>query len=725
MDLKLNTGISKYVLFVLSVHLLVLSSIYFNIPVLRQVLVFAYLLFVPGFFLLVALKIEKTDALEVVLISIGLSVAILMFVGYLINELYPILGISQPLSTIPLISTICVVTLALSVLGLRSDSQEFLGLIFSTNENLKGPFFKAIPLVLIPVIGLTGAIYRDLTVPLLIIAVAVLFILSMLSTRLIPRQLYPLLIFSICLALALQFTLMSQHIMGNDAPLEYRVYQLTSVNERWESLTTAGQVEIYYNSMLSITIFPTIFSVLLNVNGELLFKVLFPMIFSLVPLVLYKILVKQALSSKASLLAALFLISSPIVFYGVEPLSINRQIIGQFFFILSMLLIFKVEDRSNTKNILLVVFGAALAVSHYSLTFIYLGYLVYTLFISKLTRKSVPVLSVKFVLLMFVIALSWYLSYASPLLPSINSTFINVLSNFQSDFSNPAARSSDLFASHQISNIASVINWVVFALVHFFIVVGILLVIFAPKFKKIGFNFKLIVFFSSALMFLVFAVPNFAPILNFSRFYAMSMLFLAPCFVLGGEGVVALVKYVFAKVPRHKWNLKSNLALVLIAILASSYFLSQSGFVNHVLGGSTLSTTLAWDRTIKLNMSTSFEPAVKVGFYVSYTPHQDVLSAKWLATKMSNDSLIFADSISIYHPLHVFALIQDDKLVDLTNDTQVPKNSYVYLRTFNFENGFIIPIYHSAYNISELNSELNKCNLVYTNGYSVVYKSPD
>ena len=161
----------------------------------------------------------------------------------------------------------------------------------------------------------------------------------MISTRLIPTNLYPLLIFTICLALAFQFTLMSQHIMGNDAPLEYRVYDLTAISGHWSPLTTGGQVEIYYTSMLSITILPTIFSVLLNLNGELLFKLFYPLIFSLVPLTLYKIFTKQGWKSKHALLAALFLISSPLVFYGVEPLSVNRQIIGEFFLVLSIFLI--------------------------------------------------------------------------------------------------------------------------------------------------------------------------------------------------------------------------------------------------------------------------------------------------------------------------------------------------------------------------------------------------
>ena len=727
--MKLSTKVSQYVIVVLLIHFLVLASIYFNIPIFRQIMVFAYLLFFPGLLLLIALKIEKRDLLEIILLSVGLSIALLMFIGYMINELYPILGISQPLSTIPLMLTMSGMTLVLFVVGLSRNIQETLSLIEFPNTDLVGTFVKAIPLAFLPVLGIIGAIYRDFAVPLLIIAVAVLFVLSILSTRLIPTKLYPFLIFAICLALALQFTLMSQHIVGNDAPLEYRVYQLTAISGHWSPLVTGSVNEIYLDSMLSVTILPTVFLTLLNVKGELLFKVLYPLVFCFVPITLYKILLKQGWKSRTSLLTALFFISSPLVFYGQEPLSVDRQIIGEFFLILSIFLILETKVNSKNKTLLLIIFGAALAVSHYSLLFIYLGFLVMVLLVSRISHKSHPTLSVRFVLLMFVISLSWYLAYSIPLMPEIKSTFNNVISNFHADLSNPvtSTTSSDLFAGHPISNIASPINWFLFAAVHFLIVIGLLLVVFRPKFVGIGFTYRVMIFLSGALLFATFTDPAFAPILNFSRLYAISMLFLVPCFVLGGEAFLLLIKRVGTKVTRrHHWHFKvKNVTVLLIAILASSYFLSQSGFVNYVTDGSILSFTLDWDKTINLNMTTSFEPAAKVNFYNAYTPDDDVLSAEWLSAYRSNSSLIYADSIAIYHPLHVWGLIPDDSLLDLPNDTKVMSDSFIYLRTFNVQNGFIIPVFSPPYYLIEINSELNNCNLVYTNGQSVVYKSPN
>ena len=725
--MKLNTKVSQYILVVLLIHFLVLSSIFFNVPILRQITVFVYLSFLPGFLLLIALKVAKRDLLETILLSLGLSIAFVMFIGFIINELYPLLGISQPLSTIPLTLTMSGVTLVLFVIGLRRDTQQTLNLIEFSLIDHTGRLIRAIPLVFLPVLGIIGAIYRDFAVPLLIIAVAVLFVLSILSTRLIPTELYPFLIFAICLGLALQFTLMSQHIMGNDAPLEYYIYQFTEVAGHWSPLVAVGQIEIYYNSMLSITILPTVFSALLNVNGELLFKVLFPLFFCFVPLTLYNILTKQGWKVSTSLLATLFFISGPLVFYGGEPLSLNRQIIGEFFLILSIFLILETKFNSKNKTLLLIIFGAALAVSHYTLLFVYLGFLVFVLLISKIKNKTHPAVNVRLVLITFIISLSWYLTYSTPLLPEIRDTFGNIVSNINSDLSNPlvVTASSNLFAGHPISNVASPINWGLFASVHFLIVVGILIVTFKPKYVQVGFTYRVMIFFSGIILFATLVVPNFAPIINFSRFYALTMLFLAPCFVFGGEAILHLVKRVGIKITRrHNWHFKVNITILIIAILASSYFLSQSGFVNHVTGGSILSFTLDWDKSLNLNMSTSFEPAAKVNFYTVYTPDQDVLSAEWLSAKKANNSFIYCDSIANYHPLHIWGRIPVNILLDLANETKLISNSFIYLRTFNVENGFITPILSPAYYLSEINPELSNCNLLYTNGQSVVYGSP-
>jgi uncharacterized membrane protein len=80
----------------------------FNIPVARQVLGFLYLTFVPGFLLLEILGAENLDAAETLCFSVGLSLAFLMILGLIINSSGPLFGISNLLSTTPIMIGITV-----------------------------------------------------------------------------------------------------------------------------------------------------------------------------------------------------------------------------------------------------------------------------------------------------------------------------------------------------------------------------------------------------------------------------------------------------------------------------------------------------------------------------------------------------------------------------------------------------------------------------------------
>jgi uncharacterized membrane protein len=73
----------------------------------------------------------------------------------------------------------------------------------------------------------------------------------------------------------------------------------------------------------------------MNVDGEILFKLLYPLIFSIIPVALFRLYQTQIGKSNA-LISTFFFISSPLVFYGTEFLSLNRQIVAELFMVLSI-----------------------------------------------------------------------------------------------------------------------------------------------------------------------------------------------------------------------------------------------------------------------------------------------------------------------------------------------------------------------------------------------------
>lgn len=274
----------KSLVFIPLVHLLMYVAIWLDIPIFRQIIVFVYLSFIPGFVLRKILRLKETSILEIVLFSVGLSIAFLMFVGLLINELYLAFGISRPLSTNPLTVILSSLTLILFFFGYRQNlSINQFSLIGYDLIALKSVIAKSAILVVPVFLGIIGASYINQPIlQLAIIAIAVIYGLSLFSIRLFSSRWYPFVIFAVSIALALQLLLTSKYIIGYDAKLEYYVFRLTSING---DLTfppvgiNPGSTVAGLNSMLSITILPTIYSALLNINGEILFKILYPFIF--------------------------------------------------------------------------------------------------------------------------------------------------------------------------------------------------------------------------------------------------------------------------------------------------------------------------------------------------------------------------------------------------------------------------------------------------------------
>lgn len=708
--MKLSLMIIPAVLFLMFV------AIGFDIPVLRQIISFVFITFVPGFVILKILRPRESNLLDIVLFSAGFSVAFLMFVGLLIDELLPAMGVLYPLSTFPIILAIGGGTLCLYVVAYRG---EFLNALDSIHLE-KIVVIQALPLILLPVLSSVIAIYAKGAALLLIAVIAILFLASILSTKLVPVRLRPLLIFAVSISLTLQFTLMSTHVMGADSPLEYYVYKLTAINGRWIPVDYGIGPQSAYNSMLSITILPTIYSALLNINGEFVFKVLYPFLFSLAPLILYRILSRENWKLGA-FLSALFFISSPIIFYGIDPLSLNRQIVAEFFFLLSVLLLLEKQFSTRKNQLVFIFFGAALAVSHYALMVVYLIFLISVFAFERVRGRSDSLLNGGVILLLLGIAFSWYALTPSSVINLLSNSVNVIISRFFSDLWNTGpARGGPIFSAGPVPGVSSAINWTLFYFVHFLVLIGIFAVMLNRQDKRLDSKYRVMIVLGAILLFLAVAIPNLAPTLNFTRYYAIAFLFLAPCFVFGGQMLSRGFRGLMNRMPKYH-GVRSrhiDVSMLLIGMLVCAYFLSQSGFINRVLGGSTLSYTLDWDK-----IRNSGDPNLNMGFYVYFTPEQDVASATWLSKFMINGSSVYSDFVSIAHPLRIYGLISDSNLFILTNATNLGPGSYIYMRCFNIADRVITPTIDWVFNTTDISQTLFEGNLQYSNGNSQVYAS--
>jgi len=703
------------------------TAILLDIPFFREIMFFVFLSFVPGFAILRLFKLKEISLLDTILFSAALSIAFAMFMGLLIGELYLFVGLSQPLSTIPLTVSMSVFTLAVFFVDYKRDFSETSKPKVSFCVEKKNTVLLSLILFLLPLLSALSVFYLNLYALLLsCIAIAALCVISGAFRRLGLENLFPFLIFSISVALVCQVVLTSNYIVGADANLEFYVFKLTQLNGYWAPLDmhVNSMVTLTYGSMLSITLLPSIYSALMGVQGDIVFKILYPFIFCLVPLVLYRISEKQ-FGRLIGLLSALFFTFTYVAFLGPEPLSLNRQIVGELFLLLSIFLLINKAIPLTERRLLLIFFGAALAVSHYSLAYVYLIIITVFFIVSKAKHRFDNVLNSVTLLLLFVITISWYALATGPPLLSATGTIEGLFKGLTTGFVPTTNTASGIAAVPEVFTVTTWINLLLTGISYLFLITGTLLAIVKPKLIGISSEFKVLLIASASILVLSIFIPNIASTLNFSRFYAISLLFLSPCFVLGGKTLLMAIGKVGLKIKRALKrrntvlkNKNDNLALLLIAIILGAYFLSQVGFVNYVGNGTKNFYSIFFE-----SMITSKDNQTKMLLYGTYIPTQDVFSASWLQSHKAETSKVLTDSISATHVLISYGLIPNEQLRAITNNTFPPQNSFIYLGSLNLVNG-VISTNNGFFNTSESLFLFDQNSLVYSNGDSEIYYVP-
>ena len=712
--------------------LLLVASILLNIPIFRDIITFAYLSFVPGFVILKLFKLKELSLLYTFLISVGLSLTTSMCVGLLVNELYSILGLSQPLSIIPLTAAISTFTLIVFFIGYRFDSSTNLVSLDEILKALRSYLPLSLVLIILPILGIVGGLYVNVPIMILLsLIIAVLCVLGIASKNLIPSKFYPFLILSISISIILINLLISKYIKGGDDNVEFYLFKITQLRGHWGPINADvnSYAALFYDSMLSVTLLPTVYSVLMNLQNEMLFKILYPFIFSLVPVTLYGIY-KNETGKLIGLLSTLFFVFTANAFFG-ELITVNRQIVAEFFLVLSVFLCLDKTIPTKEKRILLVIFGVSIAISHYAIAIIYLVFISLVVIISTVKSKIDNVFNASVILATFGLTFLWYAFSTGSILVSIiqriQIAFADLTNNQRLPSSGVA---SSMYSIPKAFTTATWINLVVSGVVTFSLLLGILVIILLSRRIKISDNYKLITTFAAVIFAVSYLLPGVAATLNFTRFYAITLLFLSPCIVIGALTLLrssSLLKIIQNKLRKRGENQKSNVvflnnhgktALLLVAVLLSAYFLSQSGFVNYVTGGEIHFTTFDYYK-----MKASSNPQVQFEISETYVQDQDAFSAVWLSKYANTLSIVYADDASRYNVLTTKGLIPGNLILSLTNTTKPEQGSFVYLNSLNIVEG-IIPISTVQFNTSDISSNLNESDLIYSNGNSEILTPP-
>ena len=688
------------------------------IPIIRQLVAFVYLTFVPGIIILRILKLHKLSNIETILYTVGLSIATLMFTGFLINMVYPVFGISGPISILPLMITISVVVFASCILCYLRD-KDFSNPSFIEIKNVLSP--PILFLCLIPLLSIFGTYFvnfyhSNILLMFLIIIIAIIVILIVFD-KFIPKNLYPLAIFAIALALLYHWSLISQYLIGWDIQHEYYLANLVVTNLRWDP-----SIPYMTNGMLSITMLAPIFSAITDIGLIWVFKIAYPLLFSLVPLGLYRVFQKQT-DEKIAFLSVFFFMS--IFTFYTEILALARQQIAELFLVLLILLTINKDFNKTKRSLMFVVFAFSLVVSHYGLSYIYMFCLISAWLILIFMEKSTiarlkdvffsrfikekfvdntflpktknRTITLPLVLIFTVLALTWYMYISSS--SSFNSiVFIgsHITNTIFIEFLNPqAVQGMGIAVSKTVSPIHEMAKYIHLTTL-FFILIGVL-TLFLKHDGKIKFRKEYIAFsyISLIICFAGISVPHFSSVLNTTRLYHIISIILAPFCVIGGVAFLRVISRPF----RSSWADKSiKTSFKILSLFLSIFLLFNTGFIYEVLQDSP--TSISLDSTNKVDFPKFND--------------MEVLGAKWL-NDMKVNKFVYADR---YRMLLLGSFEWEDARVTPVNISKIPRDSYIYLGTLNVMKEIMVD-YTNKYTNSE--NITNSGNKIYASGGTSVY----
>lgn len=701
-----------------------LDLIGLDIPILRQVVGFVYLTFVPGIIILRLLRLHRLGIVETILLSTGLSISFLMFSGFFLNLILPSLNIDSPLSFWNVVISITALLTLLSVLSYRIDKFDMYEL-----PPLKISH-SALYLILLPILSIVGTYlvnFHNNNIALMILIVLIALIPVLVAFNKITSDLYPLAVIVIAVSLLFHRSLISMYLTGWDIHNEYYFHKLVVDNAFWNS-----QIESNINAMLSIVILPAIYSYFLKLDGAWVFKIVYQIIFSLVPLGLYYVYRHQIKSDKIAFFSVFFFMSFYPFF--TEMPSLDRQEIAELFFVLLLFLMVQETISKNIRNILLLVFGASLVTSHYGLSYIYIILIIFIYLISigtirnsKLKLWILPEFNLKkqtlkyFAVFFIVFALLWYIYVSnSSAFKSIVNIGNHIYTSIFTEFLNPENRDPNLLIALGIKDpvvpsFGREIHRYLQFITQIFIIIGFFKIIINKEFIKLKAEYFYLIAASLAIL-LLSVLPYSAQTLNMTRIYHVTLIALSPLFIIGG---VFIIEKLIIKIKIKNEINQNHIILILILTVLVPYYLFNTGFVYEMTNDVPFSMSLGMERMKN-------DTFTKVQFYNTYTPDQDVYSAMWFHNNRNITKTIYGDRDSGLNVLNSYGMIPRNTLFApfRGSDLYTPLfrgGYYLYLRKFNVCDDVFVVSSTFEVNTTVISPLFNESSKVYSNGCGDIY----
>jgi uncharacterized membrane protein len=746
----------------------------FNIPILREIICFIFLTYIPGMLILRIVRIHHISASESLFYAVGLSITFIYFVGLFNNFILPLIGVTRPISLFPVTVSLLFFDLVLGFVAYIRDKDFVPSNTINQFSKKDVYIFPYLLLFLLPILAILGTslvnFYQNNKV-LLVLLVFIAAIVTFIAYDRFPQKVYPLAIVMIAASLMLHLSLISPTIFDSDIQKEFYFQNLVIENGYWDPTIPNN-----YNTCLSIVFLCPFYSLLLNMNSTWIFKIIYPILFSFVPLTLFFIF-KEQLEIKKAFLSTFFYLSIPSLFYVMFMHS--RQAIATVFFALLIFLVVERKLNPTQKSVLVTIYAISLPLSHYALSYISIFFFCISWIILHIISNSrvrelnlwrhkifqkigsisidnnpfvsnkylfhKPILGGIIITLLIVFTLSWHLYNTRG---TTFNTIVDVGKTIYTglaEFFEPTTRESMVNVGLgegflQAANLDKAFK-VLQYLSETLVVIGYFILFLNPRKFKFRIEYFSLTTGAALTLFACIFLPHFSSNLGFIRFYHIIMIFLAPLCIIGGEAILQVTSKVFISFYIHieRWFKKVQLSSSSDSVQCLEPQMFQINRSNNKRSSfPSYLTTLAMVVIIPYFL-------FNLGFFYSFSRHQssialgpykkdwyalfnqkEVDAANWFSKKIPKDFTVTADvSGNALLFQHLYGYTRGISFLG-----EVPNNSFIFLRTWNIAHKeVLVPAYQgvthvyvpvSLMNRPALAERFNNSSVIYSNGGSKI-----
>lgn len=660
---------------------------------------------------------------------VGLFLFGAMIYGLTLNFILPKLGIADPLSTryiwpIYLLFTPFLYKLIRSIYEWICDSQT--------------PLFLKLMLIINPIIAALGAYHLNNTgdgqlTMISVVLICLTFVFTLFRKGLKGETL-KLSLYSSALSLVLANSLRSHYLVGWDIHQEFLVFRLTNAINFWNINTFKDA----YNASLSITILPTLIHNLTGISQLTIFRFVYPLLIALIPTVVF--LVGTRLVGKKIAYTGAFVFLLQAQFFSQLP-AILRQGIAFIFFALLIDSLVRLDINQKYRNILILVFGTGMILSHYSTTYVALAVLLMAKIISiginkfRLSNEKAVPLSFKVLFVIFGLTFLWNVlitDTAQGFIHTIKQVTENTgrifsIENKSDMVKNIFYKQSDNtlaveeYSRKSLETVKNPQDYIRYKINPVFLNTGkpmyisdpipLYFHVFIPWVFRLSIllgivvlvirEFRLrqspltisIAFSMLAVTVGVITLPYLSVNYNFERLFQQMLVLLAPISAIGFSSMFGWKKWIPVK--------------LLISVVLLSYVVQTTGFV---------------DRLIYENRSWMFDNSGEQ-YYRYYSTSGEIKSILWLEKNSYPNSSMYADR---YSKLRLFAY-SDKKFSYISSQINPPlinQDSYVLSGLAGTIGGVVFSEYNNQLLRFSFPEEylLMRKNLIYSNSITKIYK---